>query len=61
MDAVVGSTNRVVKTGQILFAVGLVGIGIEYFFFVQFVPMVAPHWPAWVPDISSGHTLLGWR
>jgi uncharacterized membrane protein YphA (DoxX/SURF4 family) len=43
------SKTRVIATGRIFFAVGLIGMGGQHFFFGNFVPMVAPLWPAWIP------------
>lgn len=41
--------SRVIRTGQIFFAIGMIGIGCQQFFFRQFLPMLAPFWPAWIP------------
>ena len=43
------SKARVIGTGRIFFAIGLIGIGGQHFFFRQFVPTVVPLWPAWIP------------
>jgi len=43
------SKPRVVATGRTFFAVGLIGIGCQQFFFSQFVPLVAPIWPKAIP------------
>lgn len=41
--------ERVIGTGRILFGLGLIGLGGQHFFFREFVPMVVPLWPAWIP------------
>jgi uncharacterized membrane protein len=41
--------SRVISTGRVFFAVGLIAIGCQHFLFRQFVPMVVPRWPAWIP------------
>ncbi len=38
-----------IAIGRIFFAVGLIGIGCQHFFFRQFIPVVVPMWPAWIP------------
>jgi uncharacterized membrane protein len=43
------SKARVIGAGRIFFALALIGIGGQHFFFRQFVPMVVPVWPAWIP------------
>jgi uncharacterized membrane protein len=39
----------VIGTARAFFAVGVIGIGVQHFFFRQFVPLVVPVWPAWIP------------
>jgi uncharacterized membrane protein len=39
----------VIGTGRAFFAIGLIGMGVQHFFFRQFVPMVVPMWPEWIP------------
>jgi uncharacterized membrane protein len=41
--------ERVIGTGRIFFGLGLIGLGGQHFFFREFVPMVVPLWPAWIP------------
>ena len=41
--------GRVIGTGRAFFSIGLIGMGIQHFFFRQFVPLVVPVWPAWIP------------
>jgi uncharacterized membrane protein len=43
------SKTRVIATGRIFFALGLIGIGCQHFFFGQFIPLVAPIWPTAIP------------
>jgi uncharacterized membrane protein len=43
------SKTRVIATGRIFFALGLIGIGCQHFFFGQFIPLVAPIWPKAIP------------
>jgi len=43
------SKTRVIATGRIFFAVGLIGIGCQDFFFGQFIPVVVPIWPQSIP------------
>jgi uncharacterized membrane protein len=41
--------SRVVSMGRIFFAVGMIVIGCQHFFFRHFIPMVVPLWPTWIP------------
>jgi uncharacterized membrane protein len=43
------SKARVISMGRAFFALGLIGIGVQHFYFRQLVPMVVPAWPAWIP------------
>lgn len=38
-----------VSTGRVLYAIGLIGIGIQHFIFRNLIPVVVPRWPAWIP------------
>src|SRR5579864_5153658 len=38
-----------VPIGRIFYALGLIGIGIQHFIFADFIPVIAPSWPAWIP------------
>ena len=38
----------VIATGRAFFAIGLIGIGCQHFFFHQFIPDFVPPWPAWI-------------
>jgi uncharacterized membrane protein YphA (DoxX/SURF4 family) len=38
-----------VPIGRIFYAIGLIGIGIQHFIFADFIPVMAPFWPAWIP------------
>jgi uncharacterized membrane protein len=43
------SKTRVVATGRIFFAIGLIGIGCQHFIFGQFIPVIVPIWPKAIP------------
>lgn len=43
------STARIVAIGRLFFALGIAGIGFEDFFFGQFIPVVVPLGPQWIP------------
>jgi len=49
MNSTIASSGRIVATGRIFFALGLMGIGFQHFFFKQFIPVVVPLWPSWIP------------
>ncbi len=49
MNLASASKDRVIATGRVFFALGLMGIGLQHFYFKQFIPVVAPLWPAWIP------------
>src|SRR5258707_13557395 len=38
-----------VPVGRAFYAVGLISIGIERFFFTNFIPVILPEFPAWIP------------
>lgn len=44
------SDDRIVTFGRLCFGVGLIGIGVQHLFFVQFFPVVVPLWPSWIPE-----------
>jgi len=44
------SKARMISAGRAFFAIGMIGIGVQHFFFRQFVPMLVPAWPAWIPE-----------
>ncbi len=35
--------------GRALFAIGLIGIGVQHFLFREFIPVIVPLWPAGIP------------
>jgi uncharacterized membrane protein YphA (DoxX/SURF4 family) len=39
-----------VSVGRIFYAIGLIGIGVQHFIFANFIPVIVPGWPAWIPD-----------
>jgi hypothetical protein len=48
-----------VSMGRISFAVGLIGMACQHFFFEQFAPIVVPPWPASMPGRTFGS--IWWR
>jgi uncharacterized membrane protein len=38
-----------VPIGRIFFAIGVIGIGVQHFIFSDFIPVIVPAWPAWIP------------
>jgi uncharacterized membrane protein len=38
-----------VPIGRIFYAIGLIGIGIQHFLFADFIPVMLPYWPRWIP------------
>lgn len=40
--------SRVIQVGRIFFAIGLIGIGCQHFYFAQFIPFIVPSWPSGV-------------
>ena len=38
-----------VSIGRIFYAIGLIGIGIQHFIFGDFIPVIVPAWPSWIP------------
>src|SRR5216683_2556996 len=38
-----------VPIGRIFYAIGLIGIGVQHFIFADFIPVMVPMWPAWIP------------
>jgi uncharacterized membrane protein YphA (DoxX/SURF4 family) len=51
--------SRVVAVGRIFFAIGMLGIGFQHFFFRKILPLVAPIWPAWIPGRPFWAYLVG--
>jgi uncharacterized membrane protein len=39
--------HRLAPTGRIFYAVGL--IGIQHLIFADFIPVIVPSWPSWIP------------
>jgi uncharacterized membrane protein YphA (DoxX/SURF4 family) len=39
-----------IKAGRLIFAIGLIGLGLLQFYFPGFRPMFIPLWPGWLPD-----------
>jgi uncharacterized membrane protein YphA (DoxX/SURF4 family) len=38
-----------IPIGRIFFAIGVIGIGVQHFIFADFIPVIVPAWPAWIP------------
>ncbi len=53
------TSQRIVFTGQIFFAVGLIGIGAQHFIFSNLIPVIVPWWPDGVPGRSVVAYLVG--
>jgi uncharacterized membrane protein len=49
MNSADALTDKIIATGRIFFAFGLMGIGLQHFYFKQFIPVVVPCWSAWIP------------
>ena len=41
--------NWLIPVGRICYGVGLIGIGVQHFIFRNFIPVIVPFWPAWMP------------
>ncbi len=41
-----------VPIGRIFYAIGLIGIGVQHFIFADFIPVMVPVWPSWIPGRS---------
>src|SRR5258708_5897291 len=39
----------IVSIGRIFYALGLIGIGVQHFIFAEFIAVIVPYWPAWIP------------
>ena len=48
-DSNSASTTRIILAGKVFFAVGIIGIGIQHFIFNDFIPVMIPHWPNFIP------------
>jgi len=51
--------DRIVFIGQILFALGIIGIGIQHFMYSNFIPVMLPWWPSSIPGRASAAHFLG--
>ena len=38
-----------IPIGRIFYALGLIGIGIQHFLFSDFIAVILPYWPSWIP------------
>jgi len=59
MNSATASTDRIITTGRIFFALGFMGIGLQHFYFRQFIPVVVPLWPSWIPGSLAFVFLFG--
>src|ERR1039457_1621574 len=42
-------TQWLVPISRIFYAIGLIGIGVQHFIFADFIPVIVPSWPSWIP------------
>ncbi len=56
MDSGNLSTNKIIATGRIFFALGVMGIGLKLLYFKQFIPVAVPFWPSSIPPEQSATT-----
>jgi uncharacterized membrane protein len=52
-------TDRTVFVGQIFFALGIMGMGIQHFIYSNFIPVILPWWPSWIPGRISCAYFMG--
>ncbi len=38
-----------IPIGRCFYAIGLIGIGVQHFIFSDFIPVILPAWPSWIP------------
>lgn len=38
-----------IPVGRVFYAIGLIGIGVQHFIFGEFITVVLPPWPSWIP------------
>ena len=46
-------SHGLISVGRIFYAIGLIGIGVQHFIFREFITVIFPPWPSWIP----GHPL----
>lgn len=51
--------NKLIKTGQVFFAIMLMGLGIQQFITPVFRPVILPEWPSWIPGMTAWVYLSG--
>lgn len=51
--------RALIPFGRILFALALIGLGVEHFVLGDFVTGRAPAWPGWLPGRTGGAALSG--
>jgi uncharacterized membrane protein len=53
------SMARLIPAGRSLFAISIIGLGLEHFYFQEFVTGRAPPWPEWLPGGAVWANLTG--
>jgi uncharacterized membrane protein len=48
-----------IPLGRIFFAIGLIGIGVQHFIFADFIPVIVPLWPSWIPGRHAWPYVIG--
>jgi uncharacterized membrane protein len=48
-----------IPIGRIFYAIGLIGIGVQHFIFRDFIPVIVPAWPSWIPGRPFWALLVG--
>ena len=46
-----------IPVGRCFYAIGLIGIGVQHFIFSDFIPVIMPAWPSWIP---GGHAIFAY-
>jgi uncharacterized membrane protein len=59
MNSASASSDKIIATGRIFFSLGLLGIALQFFYFRQFIPVVVPWWPSWIPGRLIWIYLIG--
>jgi uncharacterized membrane protein len=53
------SKDRIVFISQIFFCLGIIGMGLQHFIYSNFIPVMLPGWPSWIPGRSTCAFFLG--
>jgi uncharacterized membrane protein len=51
--------ERIVFISQFFFCLGIIGIGLQQFIYSNFIPVMLPGWPSWIPGRSACAFFLG--